>query len=170
MASFLRKLLGKEECSIMVAQYKRSNYSVGDEEHFHWAIVVMTGENGLEGRVYQAVNRINDTRDGVAWDISTAKAVSLEKSIKCLGGVRIGIITKKNLKELDKALLANTPEARSPEWNCRDWVMECIAIMQAEGWVYNNIRRQEDLLPAMKQASILTMEKGLPVVVELSDD
>ncbi|KAH9884920.1 hypothetical protein C8Q73DRAFT_796037 [Cubamyces lactineus] len=166
MSKFLRKLLGKESYPIVVSQYKRSNFGVGNEEDLHWAIVIMTDEDKLEGRMYQAVNRINDTRDGVTWDISTAEKVSLERSSRCLGGVCIGVVKQKELSTLDKALLENAPLAKSTEWNCRDWVMECIAIMKDGGWVADGIYRQQDLIPAMKQASALTVEVGQPALVD----
>ena len=66
--------------------------------------VILTDEDedGTEGYMYQAVNRVTRTPEGgaVVWELSGSKKVSLEKSHKCLGAVRIGIVKQKDIQDL----------------------------------------------------------------------
>lgn len=101
----IRNLLGVNDKlhHIVVAQYKRADYTVGSEENFHWAIIVLETINGeeLEGPCYQVFDRhYNDDR-GVVWNLFH-KPVSLGRTDKCLGGVVIGTIKRKELEELDQ--------------------------------------------------------------------
>ncbi|KAH9933795.1 uncharacterized protein B0H18DRAFT_870202, partial [Fomitopsis serialis] len=154
--------------ALVIAQYKRGHYGVGDEESFHWALVVIAGEHDLSGPMYQVTNRINHTRDGVAWDISYADSVSLMKSSMCLGGVRIGTIMKSDLKEFKKIVAGNTPQPDSDQWNCRDWIMQCLRLLEGKGWLSDGIRTQQDLFPLLKQASLLTVQNGTPATLKFS--
>ncbi|KAH9855449.1 hypothetical protein C2E23DRAFT_724361 [Lenzites betulinus] len=168
----LRHILRLEEYSIVVSQYERGCYSVGNEEQFHWAIVIITNENERKGYMYQAVNKVSRTPEGlgvVVWELSTSDEVSLEKSRRCLGAVRVGVVKQKELQDLHKAIVNHPPvDTGKPDgWNCRDWVMECIEIMKEGGWAYDGINQQGDLFPTLKQASVQTKELGRLSVLAL---
>ncbi|EIW61309.1 uncharacterized protein TRAVEDRAFT_95718, partial [Trametes versicolor FP-101664 SS1] len=149
------KLIGKERVySIVVSQYIRVIYGLGAEEKPHWSIVIITDERNLKGRMYQIVTGSpGSIRNGTTWELATSDKASLYKSSKCLGGVRIGSVREGQMDSLNKEIRRNIPVPKSKDWNCRDWVMECIEIMQENGWADHRLRRQEDLFPAMKQAS-----------------
>ncbi|OJT10168.1 hypothetical protein TRAPUB_13273 [Trametes pubescens] len=195
LKSFLlvRKLLGKERVySIVVSQYIRVIYGLGAEEKLHWSIVVITDERNLKGHIYQIVTGgPGSIRNGTTWEMTTSDKASLYKSSKCLGGVRIGSVREGQMDSLDKvsgsrgfilaqrsssrlthisqAIRRNIPVPKSKDWNCRDWVMECIETMKEYGWADRRLCRQEDLFPAMKQASALTAQLECQTVIALDD-
>lgn len=109
MSKLFRRAFRLEEYSIVIAQYERGNFGVGTEEHLHWAIIVVINEEKQEGRMYQAINRPMNTPHGpvVGWELSTSQNASLDKSHKCLGAVRIGIVKQKELEKLSSVCVTS---------------------------------------------------------------
>ncbi|KAK7682218.1 hypothetical protein QCA50_014805 [Cerrena zonata] len=154
---------------IVIAQYKRADYSIGEEENFHWAIVVLekiaVGEE-FKGPCYQVFDRHYNDERGIQWNLFN-KPVSLDKTEKSLGGISIGTIKRKDLDELDQILSNHLPVVKFAGWNCRDWVMEAIGLMKAKGWIPHEITEQAILLPALRAASAASHEAKRPRIVLL---
>ncbi|KAJ3972422.1 hypothetical protein EV361DRAFT_970872 [Lentinula raphanica] len=128
-----------KEHTIAVIQYERDGYSVGREDQLHWALVVVTSDESQTPMILQLY-------DG--------HKVYLEHTTKCIGGVKVGSIKKSELKSLKEILSAHHPTPKFPGWNCRDWVIEVIAILQQNGWIYQGvIPSQAFLLPGLRSAS-----------------
>ncbi|KAI0371436.1 hypothetical protein BV20DRAFT_1051465 [Pilatotrama ljubarskyi] len=155
MSKAFRKVLGREEYSVVVAQFKTSEFGAGDEENLDWALVIIVDEDELVGGTYQAKPRLKNHYGGGACIVATSDREPLAESSRCLGGVRIGTINRSEVNDLESRILRHAPRVKSKEWTSRDWVMDCISIMQNRGWVPRGIRRQEDLFPGLKQASSL---------------
>ena len=93
--------------SVVVSQYVRSNYWLGNEEKFHWAVVVLTKFKEQTGPLWQAVNNVVPTSGGQGvevWRIES-KDATLWKTNKCLGGVIIGRINPDEVDALSKVCL-----------------------------------------------------------------
>ncbi|KAK7681483.1 hypothetical protein QCA50_015575 [Cerrena zonata] len=152
---------------IVIAQYKRAEYSVGAEENFHWAIIVLEkigAGDGFEGPCYQVFDRHYNDERGIQW-ILFNKAVSLDRTEKTLGGISIGTIKRKDLEELDQILSNHLPVVKFAGWNCRDWVMEAIGLLRAKGWIPHEITEQATLLPALREASAISDARQRPIIV-----
>ncbi|KAJ3779390.1 hypothetical protein FB446DRAFT_630031 [Lentinula raphanica] len=148
-----------KEHTIAVIQYERDGYSVGREDQLHWALVVVTSDESHDpaGPCWQVYDR--HYNDGtVIWELYDGHKVYLEHTTKCIGGVKVGSIKKSELKSLKEILSAHHPTPKFPGWNCRDWVIEVIAILQQNGWIYQGvIPSQAFLLPGLRSASVLTI-------------
>ncbi len=99
-----RRLVGKERLySIVVSQYIRGIYGLGDEEQLHWSILVLTNEQKLEGRVYQILTGgPQSMRNRTTWELDIRDKVSLHKSFRSLGGVSIGSIRERQFDHLHR--------------------------------------------------------------------
>ncbi|KAI0355483.1 hypothetical protein OH77DRAFT_1402977 [Trametes cingulata] len=164
MSKTYHQSLGREYYSIVVAQYKTKGFGAGDEENLDWALGVLVDEPKVDGRVYHAMPgppqlEWHGSGGDVAWTVSTADKVSFTESPRCLGGVRIGTITRDELTEFEMRVLGVDPRLKSGEWTSRDWVTECILVMQNRGWVPLGV--EHGLLPLLRRASSLTEQDGL---------
>ena len=96
---------GGTDYSIVVTQHKRKAYTLGDEAHFHWALMVVTNIDEQDGYLWQVVNRIHRTEEGQGvevWEIDNREDTTLAKTIRCLGGVIIGRLGPDDLPTLSK--------------------------------------------------------------------
>ncbi|KAL1731441.1 hypothetical protein EV714DRAFT_271678 [Schizophyllum commune] len=145
--------------SLAVMQYERADFSVGQEEELHWALVAtQTNGNDIKGYAsWQAIDRhYSDGRpDPVVWELHYSPDVRLHQDAKCLGGVNIGQLKGQDVKKMNKLIHANAqPMPRFEGWNCRDWVLEVIKdILVANGWADAGISTQQSLLPSLKIAA-----------------
>lgn len=98
---------------IVVAQYQRYNYGIGEENRFHWAIAIIEDlENSAKEqcRCYQVSNRIvKDPVPHVEWVILVNRLAVLGNTGKYRG---VGRVKKSELKELDTVRQMITPWAR----------------------------------------------------------
>ncbi|KAH8077883.1 hypothetical protein BXZ70DRAFT_911266 [Cristinia sonorae] len=91
-------------------------------------ILLEPGEKPV-GECFQVVNQLCPY-GRVIWNIDS-RIVDLRRTRKCLGGLSIG-----QLKQADMPAFKEVPAMpQSAGWNCRDWVVQAIAIMMNEGWV-----------------------------------
>ena len=93
--------------SVVVSQYARSNYWLGNEEKFHWAVIVLADFEEQTGLLWQAVNSVAPTVGGQGvevWRIDSHNA-ALWKTSKCLGGVIIGRIDPSEMDDFSKVCL-----------------------------------------------------------------
>ena len=98
---------GGNNYSVVVSQYLRSNYYLGDEEKFHCALIVLTQFKEQIGPLWQAVNYIVPTTGGQGvevWRIDSQNA-TLWKTTKCMGGVIIGRINPDEMDDFSKVCL-----------------------------------------------------------------
>jgi len=134
MSSFYSKMLNPSY-PIVIAQYKRDEYGVGDEEHLHWALIVIKSKDQLAGHCFQAIDRHYSDGRGTVWSPHYAPHASLEKTTKCLGGVQIGSVRARELDDL-VAIIRHHPTApKFDGWNCRDWIIEVIELLRGKGWI-----------------------------------
>lgn len=157
---------------------------LGEESEFHWAIAVVDNlakASIRRCRCYQVFNGPLPTNQPrtqyqVGWHLRIHRDAVLGASSKYRGGVVIGSIKKSELEKLDKMLSDHKPELapRNSTWNCRDWVMEGIAMMNKKGWTVSNITSQEQLLPTLRaahDASLKALEdNGSCVILELDHE
>ncbi|KAG6853009.1 hypothetical protein C0991_007492 [Blastosporella zonata] len=134
---------------IVVSQYERDGYSANDPEQLHWAIIVLVDEDDQKGPCWQAIDVYY--RDGrVEWKMPVIREEVLGKTTKCLGGVIVGYVPSKQLDDLEKVVVSNSPTIKFAGWNCRDWVMEVIGMLRKHEWVEIEIPGQAILFPPMK--------------------
>ncbi|KAL1692606.1 hypothetical protein GGG16DRAFT_51002 [Schizophyllum commune] len=149
--------------SLVVMQYERADFSVGQEEELHWAIVATyTSDKSIKGYAsWQAIDRhYSDGRpDPIVWELHSSPDVRLHQDAKCLGGVSIGQLKGQDVKKLNKLINANAqPVPKFEGWNCRDWVLEVIKdILVTNGWADSDISTQQSLLPSLKIAALETV-------------
>ena len=96
--------------SVVVSQYIRSNYFLGNEEKFHWALIVLADFEEQTGPLWQAVNSVVPTGGGQGvevWRIDSQNA-ALWKTSKCLGGVIIGRIDPNEMDAFSKVCFIPT--------------------------------------------------------------
>ncbi|EIM79802.1 uncharacterized protein STEHIDRAFT_26097, partial [Stereum hirsutum FP-91666 SS1] len=145
---------------IAVVQYERADYSVGNEEHLHWALIVITNEGDLTGPCWQVVDRHYSDGRGVVWELFDGNEVRLKMTKKCLGGVKIGTVKDKDLEFFATvSAQSQAPVPKFEGWNCRDWVIEAIGhlALAQKGWIATGgVPDQAALLPALKRASAQT--------------
>lgn len=101
----LRRLFSSnrnEDYPIAVIQYERDGYSVGQEQHLHWALIVITNDDGMSGPCWQALDRHYSDGRGIVWELYDGKVVRLMSTRKCLGGVKIGSVKKEELESMAK--------------------------------------------------------------------
>jgi hypothetical protein len=120
---------------IVLAQYKRNNYGVGNEEEFHWALIVITSKRGLEGPTFQAVDRTYTDGRGKVWESHYAPSLSLMRTRKCLGGIQIGAVKARDLDDLTAVIRGHPATPKFDGWNCRDWIVETIELLSTKGWI-----------------------------------
>lgn len=119
MPKLLQGLFGHEnEYPIAVVQYERADYSVGNEEHLHWALIVITNEGDLTGPCWQVVDRHYSDGRGVVWELFDGNEVRLKMTKKCLGGVKIGTVKDKDL-EFFATVSAQSGAVSIYLWNTR---------------------------------------------------
>ena len=105
LKNLLTRTVDETDYSIAVMQYKRAAYTLGDEEHFHWALMVLTDIDQQDGHLWRAVNRVHLTDEGqgvVVWEIDSIPDIKLTKTFRCLGGVIIGRMKPDDLDTLSK--------------------------------------------------------------------
>ena len=105
LKKLITKITDETSHSIVVMQYKRGTYTLGDEQHFHWALLVVTDTDEQDGYLWQAVNRILPSGGGegvVVWDVDNGRNSTLAKTFRCLGGVTIGMIKPDDLSTLSE--------------------------------------------------------------------
>ncbi|KAJ3745817.1 hypothetical protein DFH05DRAFT_1055928 [Lentinula detonsa] len=156
--SILNQIFGNNETyPIVVIQYERDGFSVGREDQFHWALIVITDEKEKSGPCWQALDRHYSDGRGVIWELYDGKVVHPERTTKCLGGVKVGSVKKSELKSLKEILGALQPAPKFHEWNCRDWVVEAILCLQVNGWISEGVIPSQDfLLTGLREASAQT--------------
>lgn len=98
---------------IVVAQYQRYSYGVGEENRFHWAIAVvedLANSSKEQCRCYQVSNRVvKDPIPHVKWSLVANRIVVLGNTGKYRGGVVVGRVKKSELGELDSVRPPATP-------------------------------------------------------------
>lgn len=96
---------------IVVAQYTRLGYNVGQEEDFHWALVLLR-PNKSAGYAYQVTNDVVSLGDGVGKVIwkHQHQDIDLDKSSKCKGGVVIGTLHESDMAEFNKARTSSSTQ------------------------------------------------------------
>ena len=132
--SALSKLLNPSY-PIVIAQYKRDDYGVGSEQYLHWALIVLTSKEELEGHCFQAVDRHYSDGRGTVWEPHYTPSASLRKTTKCLGGVQIGSVKARKLDALVMLVRAHPTTPKFEGWNCRDWILEVVELLATEGWI-----------------------------------
>jgi hypothetical protein len=105
---------------IVIAQYERDDYGVGSEQHLHWALIVMTSKEDLQGHCFQAIDRHYSNRRGKVWELNYMSRVSLRNTRQCLGCVQIGIVKARQLDALIPPIRAHPTIPKFEGWNCRD--------------------------------------------------
>ncbi|KAI0634294.1 hypothetical protein C8Q77DRAFT_1055788 [Trametes polyzona] len=178
MSSLLTKMFKpNSQHPLAIVQYERAGYSVGREEELHWAIVAVTShkdEGNIKGPVWQVMDlHWNDGRP-VEWRQHHAD-IGLNKTMKCLGGVYIGEIARKDVDKLSQIIVEQAqPIPKFRGWNCRDWVMEVIrGILIPHGWAVEGITLQQSLLPSMRVAARASVDareeynRPMPILVDL---
>jgi len=127
MSSLYSKLVN-QSYPIVIAQYKRDKYGVGNEEELHWALIVITSKRDLEGHCFQAIDRHYSNGRGSVWEPHYAPSASLRRTKKCLGGVQIGSVKARNLDDLIELIKSHPTTPKFDGWNCRDWILEVIEL------------------------------------------
>jgi hypothetical protein len=97
--SLLAKIINKS-CPITIAQYERDDFTVGNEEKLHWAIIVLTKPDALEGHIFQAIDRIYSDERGEQWERHCQSSGSVLKVSKCVGLAQIGSVKARDLQSL----------------------------------------------------------------------
>jgi hypothetical protein len=162
MSSIYSKLLNPSY-PIVLAQYKRDDYGVGDEEELHWALIVIISRADLEGHCFQAVDRNYTDGRGKVWTSHYAPSASLRRTRKCLGGVQIGSVKARDLDTLI-ALIKNHPTvSKFDGWNYRNWILEIVEVLRVKGWIsetFTSEHTQENpqsrYLARLREASVTT--------------
>ncbi|KAK7693544.1 hypothetical protein QCA50_003113 [Cerrena zonata] len=144
--------------SLVIAQYERADFTVGNEEEFHWALIVLTNVREQKGPSWQALEYNYSDGRGLVWRLVAAD-VGLPKSEKCFGGVRIGTIKSEDIATMDEIIKSNVPSPKFDGWTCRDWIMETLELIEPKGWVDPKVTTQSSLIPFMKKASQATQTK-----------
>lgn len=90
-----------QEHPLVIAQYERTDFTVGNEEEFHWAIIVLTNGRDQKGPCWQALEYSYSDGRGLVWRL-VAVEVRLTQTEKCFGGVRIGSIKPADLAIMDE--------------------------------------------------------------------
>jgi len=164
MSSLLRRLRPTQERRIAVVQYMRDVYGIGTEHELHWALVVLTDEDSQKGPCFQAIDRHYSDGRGVVWSLYD-KDVAL--------GVCVGSVSDSQVQSLRETVARNPPVVKFEGWNCRDWIIEILALLKQGGWVQADVSSQAALLPSMKVASKATVDArakssgALTAIVEL---
>jgi hypothetical protein len=163
MSSLYSKLVN-QSYPIVIAQYKRDEYGVGNEEELHWALIVITSRDNLQGHCFQAVDRNYSDGRGKVWAPHYAPKASLRKTTKCLGGVQIGSVKARNLDGLIELIQSHPTTPKFDGWNCRDWILEVIELLGAKGWISEDFtsegNTQTRYLRSLRQASANTVAKS----------
>ncbi|KZV68115.1 hypothetical protein PENSPDRAFT_542983, partial [Peniophora sp. CONT] len=145
---------------LAVCQYERDNKRIGYEADLHWAFVIVNANDNpvkLEAWSCHAVDRnynAGSKAGKIEWIITPSAKVELTKTTKFLGGVYICDIAEKNIDACKATISQHLAVPKFKSWNCRDWVLECIAVLQAGQHITLPIRDQRSLLPALRKASI----------------
>lgn len=151
---------------IVIAQYKRDDMGVGQEEKLHWALIIITDARELSGPCFQLVDRTYRHPDGriksFSWNIHSVQAV-LSKTTKCLGGVQVGCVRASELATVCDLINSHAPVPKSPEWNCRDWISEVLGLLHKRYCIDTRIlppgaRPIDCLLPSLRWASRATAD------------
>ena len=107
LKKFIRKTTtvteDEADYSIVITQYRRGTYTLGNEENFHWALMVVTNVERQDGYIWQAVNQIVLIGEGQGievWQIDSGRDATLAKTLRCLGGVIIGRLRPDDLPTL----------------------------------------------------------------------
>ncbi|KAG6876626.1 hypothetical protein C0992_012226 [Termitomyces sp. T32_za158] len=160
--NFLKNILKSSQYPIVVAQYERDDYSFDHPEQLHWAIIVLENVKDQKGQCWQAVDR--HFRDGqVEWRIAH-KIIKLGNTTKCLGGVCIGQVEADQVDDIREVILSHSPMIRFNGWNCRDWIMEVIAVLKNNEFVKYDIPDTQDgyfsLMRTAGQKTLVRRGKG----------
>jgi len=166
--SALSKLLNPSY-PIVIAQYKRDDYGVGSEQYLHWALIVMTSKEDLGGHCFQAVDRHYSDGQGTVWELNYMAHVSLRNTQKCLGGVQIGSVKARKLDALITLIKAHSTIPQFEGWNCRNWIVEVVELLKAEGWINESFvpvgeDPQARFLDDLRKVSKSTVAQRDPVV------
>ncbi|TFK57513.1 hypothetical protein OE88DRAFT_1651269 [Heliocybe sulcata] len=146
---------------VVIAQYKRDDYGVGKEEHFHWALIIVQDKQTLGGYVIQAVDRAVQGH-GPTWHIDCRAVDSLSRSSKCLGGVQVGSIKHGAFHSFVQAVHQHGVGSSSrPGWRCKDYVLELLEMLRTYGSMHVQHLRVEVFLPALREASRRTYAQSV---------
>ncbi|KAH8077871.1 hypothetical protein BXZ70DRAFT_962071 [Cristinia sonorae] len=159
-SNFLRKHKPPKEQIITIVQYERQDFTVGNEEELHWAIVVLPSDGKTpqtKGRSFQVIDRHYSDGRGTVWTLHDQEE-DLKKTRRCLGGVQIGKVSASGgeYEELCSVLSKHLPEVKYEGWNCRSWVMEAVGLMREKGWLQDDIPDQAKVFVRMRRASVAT--------------
>lgn len=89
---------------IVIAQYQRADFGLGQEQEFHWAIAIIESlrRAGYQHcRTYQVFDRTYTAENRTVWNIHVDKTAVLKRTAKWRGGVIIGRVKQSELAILD---------------------------------------------------------------------
>ncbi|KAJ7261743.1 hypothetical protein B0H12DRAFT_977417, partial [Mycena haematopus] len=128
---------------VVIAQYVRDDYGVGNEEHLHWALMVVKNTDKLKGDIFQAVDRLYYGSSIASWERSYRSDADLMKTTKCVGLIQIGSVKARDLDSFI-AVVGDSDQSNGhpaipkfPGWRCKDWILEVIDLLklQKSGWI-----------------------------------
>ncbi|KZT23757.1 hypothetical protein NEOLEDRAFT_1135863 [Neolentinus lepideus HHB14362 ss-1] len=138
---------------VVIAQYKRDDYGVGKEEHFHWALVIIYDKQTLAGYAIQAVDRTVRGEEPT-WQIDCRVISSLSRSSKCLGGVQVASIKHTAVQGFLQAVHEHgIGSSARPGWRCKDYVLELLEVLRTYGTLQIQHLSVEAILSALRDAS-----------------
>ncbi|KAJ6512980.1 hypothetical protein C8R45DRAFT_890811 [Mycena sanguinolenta] len=156
---------------IVIAQYERDDYSVGNEEHLRWALMVVRNSDKLRGPIFQAIDRLYYGGTTATWERSYLPEGDLLKTTKCIGLIQIGSVKARDLDSFIAMVGDSDPNKGHPVipkfqgWRCKDWILEVIDLLkQNSDWIDNTLvphgqtARREMFLPALRRAGKATAE------------
>ncbi|KAI0042808.1 hypothetical protein FA95DRAFT_515521 [Auriscalpium vulgare] len=151
----LPSLFSGKAYRIVLLQYERDGYGLGTEEHLHWAFALLK-PNQIHGKTFQVFARQYSDERGLVWESYLNRSVALDETRKCLGGVEVGVIAKRDLHKFHQVIAGHPPVSKFEGWNCRDWIVEVVSLLAAHGWAASFISDQAAFLPSLKHASRVT--------------
>ncbi|KAJ7183636.1 hypothetical protein C8R46DRAFT_884416 [Mycena filopes] len=169
--SLVARILNKP-CPIVIAQYERDDFTVGDEEKLHWAIIVLTKPDALEGHVFQAIDRIYSDERGEQWSRHYQANGSVLKAPKCVGLAQIGAVKAREVQSLLDLVGTSDNSKGYPAlkrfegWRCKDWVLEVVDLLRERnpGWIATAVvpdgekATRDMFFPALRRAGKSTVE------------
>ncbi|PIL25517.1 hypothetical protein GSI_12418 [Ganoderma sinense ZZ0214-1] len=125
----------EDECnanlSIVVVASHRSSTSPATT---HWAIAIVTDERSRQCRVFHVSDAHIVGLRALGWT-AFAQDETLDRSSRCQGGVRVGLVERDDLRRLEEAICGNqVPPPTSDIWDCEDWTLAVIRHLEDEGF------------------------------------
>jgi hypothetical protein len=145
---------------------------VGNEEKLHWAIIVLTKPDVLEGHIFQAIDWIYSDERGEQWERHCQSSGSVLKVSKCVGLTQIGSVKARDLQSLvDLTGMGDNSKGypavkRFEGWRCKDWVLEVVNLLRDHNaeWIDNDLvpagqkSTRDMFFPALRLAGKVTVE------------